>query len=221
MGVAERKQREKEERRKLICEKARELILERGIYGFSMQDVANATELSKSTLYLYFENKEAILFAILAEAAESFVSFVQSRITPQMTGIQALHALWKAYIELFGKFQDVFVFTGIMNVLDPSFPFFIDANTSENELPHYKLYSLITTTLRKGITDGTLRQNIQAERVAKNVMLIGSAIIELATRLPRSQRNETIIIQEMSGIFSIMLRGLAAPGTAEQLLTLM
>ena len=54
MGIADRKQREKEERRTLILKKAKELILERGVDFLSMQEIADSAELSKAALYLYF-----------------------------------------------------------------------------------------------------------------------------------------------------------------------
>ena len=75
MGIAERKTREKEERRKLILDVAKELILARGIPAISMQDIADAAELSKATLYLYFQSKEAILTEILESSASAFIAF--------------------------------------------------------------------------------------------------------------------------------------------------
>ncbi|HSV56962.1 MAG TPA: helix-turn-helix domain-containing protein, partial [Magnetospirillaceae bacterium] len=117
MGIQERKCREKEERRSLILAKARDLILEHGIDSISMQNIANAAELSKATLYLYFQNKEAILEDILAESMDAFVVYVHSRIRPEDTGLGALRTLWASFLDLFGESQDIFVLTGIMNYI--------------------------------------------------------------------------------------------------------
>jgi len=108
MGIPERKQRERDERRRLIFDKTKELILEQGLNGFSMRDVARETELSKGTLYLYFDNKETLLSAILDEAAETFINFVSERISDRMSGIEALRALWTAGIRRpdFGPWMD-------------------------------------------------------------------------------------------------------------------
>lgn len=60
MGIPERKQREKQQRKELILEGARRLFQERGFLNVTMSDIAEAAELSIGTLYLYFKNKEDI-----------------------------------------------------------------------------------------------------------------------------------------------------------------
>ena len=102
MGIEERKTRERENRHDLILRKAKSLILDRGVGSFSMQDIAQASELSKATLYLYFENKEAILVEILQEALSDFTELARLRIPVEGTGLQALPALWETYLELLG-----------------------------------------------------------------------------------------------------------------------
>ena len=72
MGVKERKKREKEERRRVILEKTRQLIIENGLYGFSMQDIASAAELNKATLYLYFKNKGRSPFRLAPGSRRGF-----------------------------------------------------------------------------------------------------------------------------------------------------
>ena len=63
MGIAERKEREKEQRRKAILDAAEKVFFEKGLKYSTMDDVAEEAELSKGTLYLYFKNKEE-LFAV-------------------------------------------------------------------------------------------------------------------------------------------------------------
>ena len=65
MGVVERKEREKKQRRENILEAARGLFQERGFLNVTISDIAEVTELSIGTLYLYFKNKED-LYAGLA-----------------------------------------------------------------------------------------------------------------------------------------------------------
>ena len=65
MGIVERKEREKKLRRENILEAARGLFQERGFLNVTISDIAEVTELSIGTLYLYFKNKED-LYAGLA-----------------------------------------------------------------------------------------------------------------------------------------------------------
>lgn len=74
MGVAERREREKQERREAILAAASNVFLERGVSGATMEDIAREAELSKGTLYLYFASKDELFLAIalcaLGELAE-------------------------------------------------------------------------------------------------------------------------------------------------------
>lgn len=60
MSVVSRRQREKEQRRKDIIAAAEKLFFKKGYDNVSMNDIAKEVELSKATLYLYFDNKEAL-----------------------------------------------------------------------------------------------------------------------------------------------------------------
>ena len=66
--TSERQRRQFEERDRLIREAAERLLAERGLHGFSMDDVAEAIEYSKGTVYLHYTNKEDALVAGCADA---------------------------------------------------------------------------------------------------------------------------------------------------------
>jgi AcrR family transcriptional regulator len=60
MGISERRQREKENLRKRILDEARKIILSEGFDALTIRRVADAVEYAPGTLYLYFENRDAI-----------------------------------------------------------------------------------------------------------------------------------------------------------------
>jgi AcrR family transcriptional regulator len=60
MGVSERRQREKENLRKRILDAAREIVVAEGFNALTIRRVADAVEYAPGTLYLYFENRDAI-----------------------------------------------------------------------------------------------------------------------------------------------------------------
>lgn len=220
MGIQERKNREKEERRALILAKAKELILEHGIDALSMQEIAYCAELSKATLYLYFQSKEAILQEILAESASAFVEYVESRISPESTGIEALRTLWASYMSLYGDSHEVFVLTGINNFLDPGFLLDLGRTSADLQTPPGRMLSMIASVLERGIADGTLKTDLKPLKLARTVILIATAIIDTVARLPRPARDSRIILAEMRNVFELLIRGLAADGTDRSLLAL-
>ena len=60
MGIAERKEREKQLRREEIVLAAEKIFFSKGFDPSTMDDIAEEAELSKGTLYLYFKNKEEL-----------------------------------------------------------------------------------------------------------------------------------------------------------------
>lgn len=71
MGVLTRKQREIQQREAKILEVARQMLLEHGYHGLSMDRIAESLEYSKGTIYHHFACKEEILMALANQALES------------------------------------------------------------------------------------------------------------------------------------------------------
>jgi len=63
-----RRAREFAAREELILREARRLLLEKGFQGWNMDDLAQAVEYSKGTLYQHFASKEDLALAVITEA---------------------------------------------------------------------------------------------------------------------------------------------------------
>lgn len=97
MGVQERREREKEQRRQAILDAAEAMFFSQGIAATSMDQIADAAELSKGTLYLYFSNKEDMIAGICERALLSLKSRFEQAVTDVPTGAQQLEAVGRAY----------------------------------------------------------------------------------------------------------------------------
>lgn len=64
MGIVERKEREREEMRKLILQAAQKLFLANGYEKVSLRNIADEIEYSPATIYLYYKDKNELLFAL-------------------------------------------------------------------------------------------------------------------------------------------------------------
>jgi AcrR family transcriptional regulator len=73
VSTAERRAREKAQRRQEILDAARCEFFKRGFHAPTVDDVAARAEVSKGTIYLYFESKEEILAHLLLEGLEILV----------------------------------------------------------------------------------------------------------------------------------------------------
>lgn len=77
MGLKERREREKEERRNQILDAARDLLFKKGLNATSINQIAKRAELGVGTIYFYYRSKEE-LFAVLQQEG---IELLQSGIT--------------------------------------------------------------------------------------------------------------------------------------------
>jgi len=87
MGIQERKERERANMRRLILETANSLFISKGFDNISIRNIAKLIEYSPATIYLYFKNKEEIIFSLrntfiedLLEQLEEF-NFIKDHIS--------------------------------------------------------------------------------------------------------------------------------------------
>lgn len=78
MGVKERKEREKRQRKNDIIEAARRIFETRGFINSTLQDVAKEAEISVGLIYRYFQSKEDIFASLALKGAEVFDSQIES-----------------------------------------------------------------------------------------------------------------------------------------------
>jgi AcrR family transcriptional regulator len=212
MGITERKEREKAERKGLIMRCTKELILERGVERVSMMDIAGRTELSKATLYLYFTSKEELFKAICDEAGNRFVEYVRSRLRPGLSALEALKIYWMSYLDMYGESEDMLIMFNIQHFLAPAFPFIQIEESPESSGYSYAVYDMIKNMVEQGIAEGTFEPDIKPEVASRTFITLFSYIVENAARMPKAGRKSQFIVEEMKNIFGIMLRGLARNG---------
>ncbi|MEM7550229.1 MAG: TetR/AcrR family transcriptional regulator [Bacteroidota bacterium] len=72
MGIAERKERERQEMRSMILSTAAQLFIEEGFEKTSIRNIAEAIEYSPATIYLYFKDKNELFHALSEEGFRKF-----------------------------------------------------------------------------------------------------------------------------------------------------
>ncbi len=102
MGIQERKQREKSERRRLILDAALKVYEAEGYHATTMEKIAEVAELSRATLYLYFKTKDEIFtYAILnflayfEELLDNFRAYLDTH------SVDFLRGLWEIFIKFY------------------------------------------------------------------------------------------------------------------------
>lgn len=80
---------------KAIRRKALEFIVRSGLDGFSMQGLARAARVSPATLYIYFQDRDDLLFQVYREQADLMTAEVLRDFDPDGPFADGLRVQWK------------------------------------------------------------------------------------------------------------------------------
>jgi TetR/AcrR family transcriptional regulator len=110
MTTAQRRAREKARRQQEILEAAKEVFFEKGIHRATVDDVAAHAEVSKGTVYLYFQSKESVLAHLLLEGLSILLSQLEAAYAPNepISADKRLRQLAEAYWQFAQTYPDYF-----------------------------------------------------------------------------------------------------------------
>jgi AcrR family transcriptional regulator len=219
MGISERREREKAERRRAILNCARELILSEGVERVSMEDIARKAELSKATVYLYFSGKEVILNEICEEAARVFLERFKPYSETGVTGLKAMKCFWRGYVELFGHSDEMLIIFQVRNYLNSWPPVVFPDGQSESPRVD-TILEVMKTVIEQCKAEGVFDPDLDSDLATRLLLSMFSSIVEKVSRMPpepsaeagRDTGKSPAIIEEMSNAFRIILRGFAREG---------
>lgn len=167
MGVKERRQREREQRRNDIIDAAEQVFFSKGLANATMDEVAEVAELSKGTIYLYFRSKDELYLAIIYRGCLILRDMFTRAVNSVATGLQKVHAIGRAYHQFFREYTNYFNAVLYYEHHEPNI-----AEADENSLEvacarlSDDIFDIVIAALQTGISDGTIRKNIDPRKVA-------------------------------------------------------
>jgi len=90
---------EKEERRRMIMEAAKNRFQRFGYSKTTMEEVAGDAGISKGTIYLYFQNKEDVFYALLGQEALDMERFLYRRVKDEPSVVKQLEMIFTGALE--------------------------------------------------------------------------------------------------------------------------
>jgi len=166
MGVADRKEREKEQRRNSILDAAEKVFFSKGVENSKMDDVAEEAELSKGTLYLYFNNKNDLFHGIIARAMECLFGYFKNAIASQTRGLDQIKAVGYAYFNFYQEKPNYFSALIHHDILEITEDLFKDnPNMTLCSQIAEKMFGMLHEVVDLGIIDGSIREDIEKEKV--------------------------------------------------------
>jgi Transcriptional regulator len=211
MGITERREREKTERRRAILNSARELILLQGVDRVSMDDIARKAELSKATLYLYFPGKEVIFNEICEEAARIFLDHFKSLLETNVSGVEGMRCFWRGYVELFGNFDEMLIIFKVRSFLNPGLPF-VSLEEQSKSPNVYNILATMKTLIEQCKAEGIFDPDLDSEMATRLLISMFSNTIDNTARLPIEARKSPALLKEMAKAFQLIVYGFAKEG---------
>ena len=113
MGSKQRREREKEALRQEILDAARELFVQEGYENVSMRRIAEKIEYSPTTIYLYFDDKVSLLYAICEETFARLAKRMETIAKDADDPVRALKKGCRAYVDFGLKYPNHYKVTFI------------------------------------------------------------------------------------------------------------
>lgn len=209
-----RRQRERDRRRNEIIDAAGRVFAKRGYSDTTMDAVAAEAELSKGTLYLYFQNKEALFLANASRmAARVLAEFQAISADPAATGLDCYRRMLEGQariaVEHPEKFRALIGFIASNTELDLEAP-----TTVEHRRIIEQIIDCKVAALERGMTDGSVRRDINPIETSAqtwgamlgiNLMTVNFA--ELKRRFPRPIEPGALA----PGFIELLISGLRNP----------
>ena len=177
MGIAERKEREKQQRREEIIKAAEKVFFAMGLDRATMDDVASEAELSKGTLYLYFKNKERLHVEVARRAIILLNTFTSKAAEMADNAIAKLGQMGLATIQFSKTHPDQMKAIQSLMIRDPES---VELTSGEVQSIVYgdSSVGMLMQVVEQGIRDGELRSDIPAPLIAHTLWMQMMSVIQ-------------------------------------------
>ena len=184
--------------RRDILLSAAQIFREKGFHGTSMQDIADAVNLQKASLYHHISSKQEILLAILDQALDTLIADLQPVVDSDRHPVEKLRAAMHAYINRMTSHADL---AAVLLLEHRS----LDASLRATHIERRDRFEgLWREIIREGIEDGSFREVDDA--VASFALLgVQNWLITWYREGGRLQPSELA-----EGFFDLFLLGLSA-----------
>ncbi|MGD1060844.1 MAG: TetR/AcrR family transcriptional regulator [Methanomassiliicoccales archaeon] len=164
MGVQDRRRREREAREAAILAAARELFISEGYEGASIDKIAAKLELSKRTIYLYFDSKDELYYAVAKASLVLMAKMFREAVERERIGLRQFAGIGLAYAEFWEKHQDSRRLLNIgAFVSSPREP---GKRRLDFEQASSEVLGLMVRAIEQGIRDGSIRKELDPTTTA-------------------------------------------------------
>ncbi|MGD9779215.1 TetR/AcrR family transcriptional regulator [Methanomethylovorans sp.] len=179
MGTADRRQREKEQRKNQIIDAAERLFFSRSYEDVSMDEIAREVELNKATIYLYFKNKETLFATIVLRGIGILKEKYTECMEKQAPGIVKVALMGEAYYQFSQEYPDYlrmihFYGSERFSKENPC--------TAEIGKGYGTCRLILRDAIKEGIDDGTIRDDLDPFLTSMYLMISFMGILSMENK---------------------------------------
>jgi AcrR family transcriptional regulator len=216
VGLEERRKRERDNRRNAILKAARKLFFERGFRNVTVDSIARKAELSKGSIYLYFNSKEEIYTHILLNDIDKFNKNINEFLKNDHSASEALIHLSSIYVDFFLNDRELFriLMTFMLHTNHMNLPEDLNANiiTTMN-----KAINIIEQIFQQGINRGEFPESLNLRKHRNAVWGLLNGIISLHLFIGKESSREDRIRSTVRSGLATYLEGLKASGKTKEM----
>jgi TetR/AcrR family transcriptional regulator len=196
MGNTERKEQIRKIRREDIINAAEKVFFSKGINNATMDEVAEAAEYSKRTLYTYFTSKEQIYDAIISRAYQILNKLYAEALQKQQptNGLEKVILIGRVYLDFIHTYPKYYEAMAYYDNRDEDL-----ASQDEFKMANYqegnRSSDLLIQCIREGINDGSIFKEVDPISTAfvlyGNMIGISHLIAKKAKYIAHTYRKDT------------------------------
>jgi TetR/AcrR family transcriptional regulator len=183
MGIAERKEREKQLRREEIVTAAEKVFFSKGFDLSTMDDVAEEAELSKGTLYLYFKSKEDLHMAVARKSIRILRAITLKATEGEGNALQKLGRMGRATVEFSRTDPDRMRSIMTLEEIEPQ-ALSITAADLQNMIYKESTVGTVMQLVELGVEEKVIRADVPAFLVAHTLWMTVLSVVRFVTMKP-------------------------------------
>jgi len=180
MGTTERKQREKERKRQLILEAAESLILDKGLEQLNMDEVAERAEVSKGSLYHYFNNKKDLVLGICNKATGLLSKEIANVLTKDMPGIEMVYMIGATFLNFVRSHPEYFSAMRLFDNLKDPCQLEDSSYIQKCQENMNTSFTSMVRAIQIGMQDGSIIDTYDAKELAVLLWSTSNGLVNLA-----------------------------------------
>jgi AcrR family transcriptional regulator len=195
--IVQRRGEEKERRRAEILDAAEALYAKQGWDALTVEQVARSARLSRALVYVYFRDKEELLFAIGERAMGLLRDRFEEAFASHALGLDKVEAIGRAYMGYAHEFPHYFDFCSRFQAHSVA----VDPGSHEGAclIAGDEVKGVVVRAIEAGIADGSIRPDIgRPVLFAMTLWAFTHGIIQLAMAKSSDLARSGIAVPDMS-----------------------